>query len=315
MISKKSSLVHNEILNSVVICVNSIKSNAKSERLFKKFCERNDANHVRLILNTNIRWLSKGNYLKRFLELFQKLGLFLADKPEILYLQTPDNKAFLYYLTDVFEKLNTLNKQLQGKNKLLLDVKAKIFGFISQLELWRSQFSNRNFEHFNYLQTCEPSDTALEVILDYQKTLVLNSQERFSDLRKLDYPVWVTQPLLNNLSMVSTEFQKEFSELNNDESFKSLFNIKEINAWIYEEIQIKYPRMSEFNKKLLLPFPSSYLIQCGFSAVNDLLLKKRNSLNIAKRGNLRLKLTNFLPDKKYLCHKHQAQGSHSSKNK
>ncbi len=61
LISKKSSLVLNEILNSVVICVNSIKSNAKSERLFKKFCESNDANNVRLILNTNIRWLSKGN--------------------------------------------------------------------------------------------------------------------------------------------------------------------------------------------------------------------------------------------------------------
>ncbi len=119
------------------------------------------------------------------------------------------------------------------------------------------------------MQTCEPSDTALEVILDHLKTLVINFQERSLDLRELDYPVWVTHPLLANLSMVSTEFQKEFSELNNNGSFKYLFNIKGISSWLYEEVQIKYPKMSEFTKKLLLLFPSSYLVECGFSAVND----------------------------------------------
>ena len=35
-------------------------------------------------------------------------------------------------------------------------------------------------------------------------------------------------------------------------------------------------------RKLLLPFPSSYLVECGFSAVNYLLLKKRNRSDITK---------------------------------
>ncbi|GFU50327.1 hypothetical protein TNCV_301601 [Trichonephila clavipes] len=41
--------------------------------------------------------------------------------------------------------------------------------------------------------------------------------------------------------------------------------------------------------------------ECGFSAVNDLLSKKRNRLDITKRGDLRFKPTNLEPDLKSLC--------------
>ena len=44
-------------------------------------------------------------------------------------------------------------------------------------------------------------------------------------------------------------------------------------------------------------FPSWYLAECGFSAVNDLLLKKRNQLDINKwGGDLRLMLTKLVPN-------------------
>ncbi|CAB4056960.1 unnamed protein product [Lepeophtheirus salmonis] len=48
--------------------------------------------------------------------------------------------------------------------------------------------------------------------------------------------------------------------------------------------------------------------ECGFSAVNDLLLKKRNQLDITKRGELRIKLTKLDPDIKSLCRRQDAQG-------
>ncbi|GFT13251.1 uncharacterized protein TNCV_4077061 [Trichonephila clavipes] len=59
-------------------------------------------------------------------------------------------------------------------------------------------------------------------------------------------------------------------------------------------------------RKLLLPFPSSYLAECGFTAVNDLLLKKRNRLDITKPGDLRLRLNKLEPDIKSLCRRHDA---------
>lgn len=69
------------------------------------------------------------------MELFEELSDFLSDKPKMLHLQTVDGKAYLCYLADILKKLNMLNKQLQGRNKSLIDVKAKIFGFISLIEL------------------------------------------------------------------------------------------------------------------------------------------------------------------------------------
>ena len=81
-------------------------------------------------------------------------------------------------------------------------------------------------------------------------------------------------------------------------------------AWLCDETQTKFPT-SSFARKLLLPFPFSYLAECDFSAVTDLLFKKKNQLDITKRGNLRLKLTKLVyACCKSLCSRHEAQGSH-----
>ena len=50
-----------------------------SERLFKQFCEDNNADHVGLLLYSEVRWLLKGNCLKRFMEFFRKLIDILSD--------------------------------------------------------------------------------------------------------------------------------------------------------------------------------------------------------------------------------------------
>lgn len=310
LVSKNISPVLNEVLKSVIKCINAIKANAKCERLFKQFCEDKNADHVRLLLHTEVRWLSKGNCLKRFMELFDVLSDFLSDKPEMKHLLTVDGKAFMSYLADIFEKLNMLNKQLQGTNKTLVDAKAKIFGFITFTELCQKHISDKNFDLFHWLKKCEVTDAAVLVIVDHLKILASDLKERFSDLKQIDFPTWVVQPVLVDLSDVSMQYQEELSEMQNDESVKTLFNIKGAMAWLCDETETKYPNSTNFARKLLLPFPSSYLAECGFSAVNDLLLKKRNRLDITKRGDLRLKLTKLVPNIKSLCSRHEAQGSH-----
>ncbi|XP_065671988.1 protein FAM200C-like [Hydra vulgaris] len=104
---------------------------------------------MRLLLHTEVRWLSKGNCLKRFMELFDTLSDFLSDKTEMQYLLTIDSKAYLSYLTDIFKKLNILNKELQGTNKTLVDAKAKIFGFITSIELFEKDVYQKQFEKFH----------------------------------------------------------------------------------------------------------------------------------------------------------------------
>ena len=91
------------------------------------------------------------------------------------------------------------------------------------------------------------------------------------------------QPMLVDISNVLMQYQEELSEMQSDESLKSLFNIKAVMAWHCDETESKYPHSTIFARKLLLPFTSSYLADCEISAVNDLLLKKRNRLDITKR--------------------------------
>ena len=60
----------------------------------------------------------------------------------------------------------------------------------------------------------------------------------------------------------------------------------------------------------ILSFPTSYLVEKGFSVVTLLLSKQRNRLSISKEGDLRLYLTKMSPNIKKLAEAHQAHPSH-----
>ena len=275
LVAKNISPELNAVLKSVMKCINTIKANAKCECLFKQFCKDNNADHVRLLLHTEVQSVSKGNCLKRFMKLFDELSDLLSDKSEMKHLLTIDEKAFLSYLTDIFEKLNVLNKQLQGTNKTLVDAKAKLFSFILFIKLCQKHISDKNFDQFYWLKKCEMTDAAVLVIVDHLKSLACDLKNRFADLKQIDFPTWVMQPMLEDLSDVSMQYQEELSELQN-ELVKTLFSIKGVMAWLCDETQTKFPNSTSFARKLLLPFPSSYLAEYGFSAITDLLLKKSN---------------------------------------
>ena len=77
------------------------------------------------------------------MKLFDELSDFLSDKPK-----TIDGKAFLSYLTDIFEKLNVLSKQLQRTNKTFVNAKAKTFSFISFIKLCQKHIFDKNLTSF-----------------------------------------------------------------------------------------------------------------------------------------------------------------------
>ncbi|GFQ74232.1 SCAN domaincontaining protein 3like [Trichonephila clavata] len=89
-------------------------------------------------------------------------------------------------------------------------------------------------------------------------------KERLSDLKLIHFPTWVTQPMLMDISDISMQYQEELSEIQNDESVKTLFNIKRVMAWLCDETETKYPHSTKSARKLLLPFLSSYLAECCF---------------------------------------------------
>ncbi|XP_071041827.1 protein FAM200A-like [Parasteatoda tepidariorum] len=80
--------VLNEVLHSVIKCINDIKANAKCELLFKLFCEEQNADHVRLLLHTEgdiriLEWLRWGLAQKR-------LGNTVLDNPWKMHIDPTD---------------------------------------------------------------------------------------------------------------------------------------------------------------------------------------------------------------------------------
>ena len=54
--------------------------------------------------------------------------------------------------------------------------------------------------------------------------------------------------------------------------------------WLSEESEKKYPNSTTLPREVLINFPSSNLVECGFSVVTDLPQGKINRLEITKRG-------------------------------
>ena len=77
--------------------------NAKKGRLFKACCEEMEGSHVRPLLHTEVRLLSKGNCLARIVD---RLGEISANEDEMGALRGNDATVQVLNLADTFGKLN-----------------------------------------------------------------------------------------------------------------------------------------------------------------------------------------------------------------
>ena len=80
LVSKVSQENLKQVLYQVVEIVNYIKSRPIKSRLFEELCKSMDSQHVRLLMHTDVRWLSKGKVLTRVHELQKELIVFLIKK-------------------------------------------------------------------------------------------------------------------------------------------------------------------------------------------------------------------------------------------
>ena len=159
------------------------------------------------------------------------------------------------------------------------------------LSLCRSNVFSKSYVQFSRLKECEVTQEANTAIAKRLEILMTDFNERFHDLKAMEFPSWLNQPLLADLSAISEQCQQELRELQQDKSMKTLFKIEETMMWLSEECEKKYPRSSTLASQKRISFLSIYLVECGISVVADLLNAERNQLEITKRGNLRSKLT------------------------
>ena len=125
------------VMAPVIKIIHSIRAKAKQHRSFKLFLEECSAAHGVLFLNTDIRWLSRGMILQRFLSLLDEIKAFMETREEdTTLLFDPEWLLDLAFLTDVPEKINHLNLQLQGKDKNISDMIGAVKTFSAKLFVW-----------------------------------------------------------------------------------------------------------------------------------------------------------------------------------
>ena len=154
-----------------------------------------------------------------------------------------------------------------------------------------------------------------DTITEHLNELAIDMEHQFRDVIELNFPLWLSQPFLvdclsEDVRDVSADMVEELLELQGDQSTKTLFDKKGLMMWLEFRVASKFAKLIAVAQKALLPFPTTYLVECGFSTVSDILTKKRGRLQITDRGDLRLKLTSFDPDIDELVKGHSAQGSH-----
>ena len=75
------------VMDAVVKTVNFIRARALNHRQFTSLLSSMESEYGELLYHTEVRWLSRGNVLKRFFALREEIGLFIAMK-EMIFLNS-----------------------------------------------------------------------------------------------------------------------------------------------------------------------------------------------------------------------------------
>ena len=99
-------------------------------------------------------------------------------------------------------------------------------------------------------------------------------QTRFCDLINMDIPTWASSPFEVDDADIDISLQEPLIELQSDEILRAKFNNGKYNTWKTNYIATKYQFLGNRAQLDVIAFPSSYLVESGFSRVSHLLIIK-----------------------------------------
>lgn len=174
-------------MDVVVKTVNFIRARGLNHRQFTSFLESLDSEYRELLYHTEIRWLSRGNVLKRFFALREEIDSFMKMKnKEVPQLADSTFISNLAFLTDLTSHLNALNTNLQGKKQLITQIFDNVKSFQVKLTLWEKQLSTGNVVHFSNLNSLNKVEQkSLKEYADVISNLQVQFNRRFQDFRVL----------------------------------------------------------------------------------------------------------------------------------
>lgn len=211
--------------------------------------------------------------MTRFFTLIETVLEFLDDKDQILKENLLKRKTDIAYLTDLFVKFNMVNLQLQGDSLNLIKTKSIISAFLVRIKM-KQNIGRREFSQFPNLFQVNYQEDDVSVYVQHLNALYSDFESRFEDILTLAIPPWIVDPY-GNIEETDVSLQEELIELSTNEELKVQYRNGYQQFWLRKDIPGTYPVLWNTAKKFLVAFPSSYLVEREFSAVTNLLAKKK----------------------------------------
>ena len=142
-----------------------------------------------MLFHTEVRWLSKGNCLTRFYNLFDSVIEFIENKDIELRDNLIASKNDIAYLTDLYTLFNDINLQLQGDDLNLIKTKTVVSPFVAKLLLHKKHIGKHEFHHFPNLSAASFINDDLLVYCQHLENLYSDFKERFQDILTLEEPL------------------------------------------------------------------------------------------------------------------------------
>lgn len=294
-------------LNEVVKVVNYIKARPLNSRIFTELCEHMGSEHKQLFLHTEVRWLSRGNVLKRFFELRDEIRIFLLEDNHDKFQLKHKLCDFAWlskvaYLADIFQHLNILNTKLQGPDTDIFVVEEKVEALIQKLKLWSDRMLKASYSSFTLLQ--EFLQTSEEELPSDVKELISEHLTGLTQAMRNYFPPpdpnidWMKYPFkkrnIGDLIELSDTEQDQLAELSCSRSWEIVHQENNLaRFWLLAQAEL--PELAKKALGHIVPFCTTYLCEKTFSELCNLKPKKRNRLKNIE-VDLRLKLSKLKPN-------------------
>lgn len=196
-----------EVMNVVIQIVNKIMAKGLNHRQFRSLLDELESTYSDLQLHNKVRWLSRGEVLKRFAACLEEVKTFLGSKgltfPE---LEQPEWLEKLHFMVDMTAHLNTLNTALQGKGRTALHMLEEVLAFERKLTVLARDLQKGTLSHFPNLREFKEAHM---INSEYLHSAIIAMQtsfgKRFCEFREekttLSFPV---TPLSLDPSLLNT---------------------------------------------------------------------------------------------------------------
>ncbi|KAK2811156.1 hypothetical protein Q5P01_000277 [Channa striata] len=259
-------------------------------REFQAFLSDVDAEYGDVLYHSDVRWLSRGSLLQRFYSLRSEIDKFLKEKGRPLHeLSDPLWLADLAFLVDLTHHLNTLNKNLQGKEQLVSHLYAHMKAFCVKLHLFETQLRSFNAAHFPALSEIKSAFPKADLSAKKEKyasvitSLVTEFNQRFQDFSVIEKQIKL--------------LQLELIEMQCDDSLKSQHQLLSLPDFYQSLDHATFPLMRRHAKRMMSLFGSTYICEQTFSLLNQNKSKLRSRMTDGHLCEvLRVSTTKLSPD-------------------